>query len=143
LLRSLSESLCADGAFHVRIDCAFVPFLSADAALASDPGSLSRFGVFGCEAGGALAAVRADGRVAPCSFAAPTDLPGERLTDHASDPVLARWRAHVAAPPEPCASCPLRSVCKGGCKVVAGFVDGAHGPDPECPRVLAHRGRAA
>ena len=143
LLRSLSESLCAAGAFHVRIDCALVPFLSADAALASDPGSLSRFGVFGCEAGGALAAVRADGRVAPCSFAAPTDLPGERLTDHASDPVLARWRAHVAAPPEPCASCPLRSVCKGGCKVVAGFVDGAHGPDPECPRVLAHRGRAA
>jgi hypothetical protein len=26
-------------------------------------------------------------------------------------------------------------VCKGGCKVVATFVDHAHGPDPECPRV--------
>ncbi len=144
LLRRVSESLCADGAFHIRIDCALVPFLSADETLASDPARLSRFGVFGCEAGGALAAVRADGRVAPCSFATPTDLLGERLASgHAADPTLEQWRAYVAAPPEPCASCSLRPVCKGGCKVVAGFVDGVHGPDPECPRVLAHRGRTA
>jgi radical SAM protein with 4Fe4S-binding SPASM domain len=143
-LRALSESLCADGAFHVRIDCALVPFLSADDALVGDPARLSRFGIFGCEAGGALAAVRTDGRVAPCSFAAPADLPGEDLaTGHAADPTLRRWRAYLAAPPEPCASCPIRAVCKGGCKVVAGFVDGVHGPDPECPRVLAHRSRGA
>jgi len=141
MLRSLGDSFCTDGAFHVRIDCALLPFLSADEALTRDPARLARFGVFGCEAGGALAAIRTDGRVAPCSFAAPTDLPGERLaTGHATDPTLDRWRAYVAEPPEPCASCPLRPVCKGGCKVVAGFVDGAHGPDPECPRVLAHRG---
>jgi radical SAM protein with 4Fe4S-binding SPASM domain len=143
-LRSLGESHCADGAFHVRIDCALVPFLSADDAITRDPGRLARFGVFGCEAGGALAAVRTDGRVAPCSFAAPAELRGEDLANaHAADATLARWRAYVAAPPEPCASCAIRSACKGGCKVVAAFVDGAHGPDPECPRVLEHRSGAA
>jgi radical SAM protein with 4Fe4S-binding SPASM domain len=82
--------------------------------------------------------------VAPCSFAAPAELRGEDLaTSHADDATLARWRAYVAAPPEPCASCAIRSACKGGCKVVAAFVDGAHGPDPECPRVLAYRSGAA
>ncbi len=140
VLRSLSESLCADGGFHVRIDCALVPFLSADEELASDPARLSRFGVFGCEAGGALAAVNAAGRVAPCSFAPATELHGGDLaTGHAQDATLAAWRAYVAKPAEPCASCSMRAVCKGGCKVVASFVDGVHGPDPECPRVLAHR----
>lgn len=138
-LRELARTLCADGSFHVRVDCALVPFLSADAELASDPAKLARFGVFGCEAGGALAAFTVDGRVAPCSFARPTDLPATHLAAHASDPDLARWRAYVASPSEPCASCSLRPVCKGGCKVVSSFVDAAHGPDPECPRVLAHR----
>jgi len=143
-LRSLAESHCADGAFHVRIDCALVPFLSADDAITRDPARLARFGIFGCEAGGALTAVRTDGRVAPCSFAAPAELRGEDLaTGHADDGMLGRWRAYVAAPPEPCASCAIRSACKGGCKVVAAFVDGVHGPDPECPRVLAHRSGAA
>jgi radical SAM protein with 4Fe4S-binding SPASM domain len=143
-LRRLSTELCSDGQFHVRIDCALVAFLSADASLASDPAALSRFGIFGCEAGGALAAFTVDGRVAPCSFAAATELPALQLAAHASDPELVRWRAHVDAPPEPCASCSLRSVCKGGCKVVAGFLEGVHGPDPECPRVLdARKERAA
>ncbi len=138
-IRRLATGLCSDGEFHVRIDCALVAFLSADAELASDPAALSRFGIFGCEAGGALAAFTVDGRVAPCSFAAATDLPALQLEAHASDPELARWRAYVADPPEPCASCSLRSVCKGGCKVVASFLEGVHGPDPECPRVLDAR----
>jgi radical SAM protein with 4Fe4S-binding SPASM domain len=43
------------------------------------------------------------------------------------------------APPEPCGSCALAAVCKGGCKAVSRFVDGVHGPDPECPRVRAYR----
>jgi radical SAM protein with 4Fe4S-binding SPASM domain len=115
-----------------------VAFLSADEGLARDPARLARFGVFGCEAGGALAAFTVHGRVAPCSFAGATDLRATDLALHAGDPTLARWRAHVEAPPEPCASCSLRGVCKGGCKVVAAHVDGSHGPDPECPRVLDH-----
>ena len=136
-LRDLSRDLCASDAFHVRIDCALVPFLSADPELAANAARLERFGIFGCEAAGALAAVTVTGQVAPCSFAAPTSLPS--IADHASDPDLARWRAYADAPAEPCASCSLRPVCRGGCKVVASFVDGAHGPDPECPRVVAHR----
>ena len=139
-LRALTKDLCGDGAFHIRIDCALVPFLSADDALAGDPALLTRFGVMGCEAADALAAVTADGRVAPCSFAAATDLAGTDIArDYGFEPELARWRAYVDAPPEPCASCSLRAVCKGGCKVVASFVDGAHGPDPECPRVIDFR----
>jgi radical SAM protein with 4Fe4S-binding SPASM domain len=138
-LRRLAADLCEDGSFHIRIDCALVALLSGDPDLAADPAALSRFGVFGCEAAGALAAFTVDGQVAPCSFAAATALPALQLSSHAGDPELARWRAYVAAPPEPCASCSLRSVCKGGCKVVAGFLEGAHGPDPECPRVIDSR----
>jgi len=139
-LRALTKDLCGDGAFHIRIDCALVPFLSADDALAGDPALLTRFGVMGCEAADALAAVTADGRVAPCSFTGATDLAGTDIArDYGFEPELARWRAYVDAPPEPCASCSLRAVCKGGCKVVASFVDGAHGPDPECPRVIDFR----
>jgi radical SAM protein with 4Fe4S-binding SPASM domain len=125
------------GGFHLRIDCALVPFLSADDELGRDPDRLARFGVFGCEAGGALAAFTAGGFVAPCSFAPATNLPATDLRAHATDPVLGRWRDYAAKPPEPCASCALRRVCRGGCKVVAAFLRGEHGPDPECPRVAA------
>ncbi len=143
-LRQLAGEMCEDGSFHIRIDCALVAFLSGDGELAADPAGLSRFGVFGCEAAGALVAFTVDGRVAPCSFAAATELPALELSAHAGDAELARWRAYVADPPEPCASCSLRSVCKGGCKVVAGFLEGTHGPDPECPRVVdARREHAA
>jgi radical SAM protein with 4Fe4S-binding SPASM domain len=138
-LRELSRTLCADGAFHVRIDCALVPFLSSDPELYGDPGRLARFGVLGCEAGGALAAFTVDGRVAPCSFAPATSLPATSLAEHERDPELARWRAYAASPAEPCASCAMRPVCRGGCKIVSSFVDHAHGPDPECPRVVEHR----
>ncbi|MGD0527413.1 MAG: radical SAM protein [Polyangiaceae bacterium] len=138
-LRELSLTLCSDGAFHVRIDCALVAFLSADPELSRDPARLARFGVFGCEAGGALAAFTVDGRVSPCSFAAATELRATDVAAHASDATLRGWRAYADSPAQPCASCSLRSVCKGGCKVVSAHVDGAHGPDPECPRVVSYR----
>ncbi len=126
-------------AFPVRIDCALVPFLSADDELANDPARLARFGVFGCEAGGALAAVNVEGRVAPCSFAPATTLAGAELgAGYAADAELTRWRSFHEAPPEPCRSCPIRATCKGGCRVVASFVTDAQRPDPECPRVIAH-----
>jgi radical SAM protein with 4Fe4S-binding SPASM domain len=140
VLRELSAELVhGTSPFPLRIDCALVPFLSADDALAGDAAGLRRLGVFGCEAAGALAAVNVAGRVAPCSFAAPTSLPGVDLARHGRDEDLERWRAHVESPPQPCSSCSLREVCKGGCKVVAGFVSHEHGPDPECPRVIQHR----
>ena len=143
-LRALTRDLCGEGDFHVRIDCALVAFLSADEAMVRDPALLARFGVMGCEAAGSLAAVTVDGRVAPCSFARATDLSSTDLArEYAVDPELARWRAYVEGPSEPCASCPLRTVCKGGCKVVASFIGGGLGPDPECPRVVDFKeGRA-
>jgi radical SAM protein with 4Fe4S-binding SPASM domain len=123
-LRALTAR--CDAAWRVRIDCALVPFLSTDPDV--DGAALARLGVLGCEAGNLLEALRVDGRAAPCSFADPAD-----------PSAMASWRAWSDAPPEPCASCRLRVACRGGCKVVARFVDGAHGPDPECPRVREHR----
>ncbi|HEY4013106.1 MAG TPA: radical SAM protein [Polyangiaceae bacterium] len=143
-LRGLAKEHCGSGDFHIRIDCALVPFLSVDEALASRSEDLARLGVMGCEAAGALSAVTVDGRVAPCSFAPATGLSADDLaTGRAADADLARWRGRPDASAEPCASCPIRAVCKGGCKVVAGFVDGELGPDPECPRVVAWRARPA
>jgi radical SAM protein with 4Fe4S-binding SPASM domain len=117
---------------RVRIDCALVPFLSADREL--DPARLVRLGVLGCEAGAKLAAVRSDGRIAPCSFAAASETTD--FSGAASDTAIARFRDYVAA--EPCASCALKVACRGGCKVVTGFLHpetNGFAPDPECPRV--------
>jgi radical SAM protein with 4Fe4S-binding SPASM domain len=139
MLRALTLEHAPSG-FSLRIDCSMVPFLAGDPDLYASPELLTRAGIFGCEGGQALAAVKVDGSVAPCSFVRSTALTVDRLVrDHRGDDELGRWRSHSAAPPEPCASCALREVCKGGCKAVSLFVDGAHGPDPECPRVRAHR----
>jgi len=148
LLRDLSRE--HEGRVRVRIDCALVPFLSADPEIASRPDDLRFWGVFGCEAGDRLGATRIDGRVAPCSFAPPTALDARALArGWADEPGLEAFRAWPRAPAEPCASCALRAICKGGCKIVSRFMDGPStdgaslGPDPECPRVRAHRAGAA
>ncbi len=142
-LRALTLEHVASG-FSIRIDCAMVPFLAGDPALYVSPETLARAGVFGCEGGQALASVKVDGRVAPCSFVESTALDASALVrGHETDPDLARWRAYASNAAEPCASCAIASVCKGGCKAVSAFVDGVHGPDPECPRVRAHRARPA
>ena len=142
LLRELAAE--HEGRVRIRIDCALVPFLSADADIASRPEELARWGVLGCEAGELLGAARVDGRVAPCSFTAPTELHVEDLAlGWASEPCLASFRAYVAALAEPCASCTLRPVCKGGCKVVSEYATGGIGPDPECPRVREYAGAGA
>jgi radical SAM protein with 4Fe4S-binding SPASM domain len=142
LLRRLARELPD---LRVRIDCALVPFLSADPDLADRPEEIARWGVFGCEAGAALAATRVDGTILPCSFAAPTSIDASELAGAgwAEEPLLAEFRALPQHPPEPCASCTLRAVCRGGCKVVSSFVDGAIGPDPECPRVRELRREGA
>lgn len=137
LLRELAAE--HEGRVKIRIDCALVPFLSADAEIAARPEELARWGVLGCEAGDLLAATNVDGRVAPCSFTAATELHVEGLASGwAEEQGLAPYRDYVAAPVEPCASCTLRSVCKGGCKVVSEYAGGGVGADPECPRVRAH-----
>lgn len=134
------EALVRGGAIPIRVDCALVPLL---ATRPIDPVSLVRFGVLGCEAGRHLAAVRVDGAVAPCSFADASALDASVAFGDArawsADATLESLRALHDA--EPCRSCELRDVCRGGCRVVAAHVDGAVGPDPECPRV--RRARAA
>ena len=141
-IRELPERLRAlvlERALGVRIDCALVPFLTGDSSIA--PESLTRLGVMGCEAGRSLMAVRADGTSAPCSFwresePMPSGRPvGPRAAWRESSS-LERARAHHAAPPMPCAECPYRAACRGGCRIVAEHLSGDwHAPDPECPRV--------
>jgi radical SAM protein with 4Fe4S-binding SPASM domain len=136
----------AQGGPSLRIDCALVPFLSTRF---DDLEALRKLGVMGCEAGGALAAVKVDGRLAPCSFASAIDVDARatsalRGAFVAPPPELARWRTVADAPPEPCASCAIRAVCRGGCKIVSAHLgDDPFAPDPECPRVRAHAGAPA
>jgi len=138
---------------RVRIDCAMVPLLS-EALIGSvpdAPAALAALGVFGCEAARHLGALTAAGEAAACSFfplaaGEPRSISlrgghGVQTTaslapawDHRPD--LVRLRAYQAAPPEPCRSCPLFSVCRGGCQIVSRHEAGAFAPDPECPRVL-------
>lgn len=147
-LYSLIGRLSA-GPGSVRIDCALVPFLSPQL---DDASALERFGVFGCEAGRHLGALRADGAEAPCSFAPPEPrgAPGRlgrgakrgearRLALAPGAGVARGFREHSDRPPEPCSSCSLRRVCRGGCRVVAAHAGEPEGPDPECPRVLDFR----
>jgi radical SAM protein with 4Fe4S-binding SPASM domain len=134
VLRRLHDALGrGPSPLSLRIDCALVCFLVGDPALASAPETLARAGIFGCEAGAALGSIGSDGARLPCSFGPPLD-------DHAERSL----RAFAAAPPAPCAECTLRAVCRGGCRIVAGFHERgpsdhpfALAPDPECPRVRA------
>lgn len=125
-------------ALSVKIDCALVPFLSP---YLTDVTELTRWGIFGCEAGRHLVAITQNNTLAPCSFAIPSasDLPDNQPWNErwCTDETLKPFRAFANAPPEPCASCPIHSVCRGGCKVVSEYLCGAMVPDPECPRVIA------
>lgn len=123
----------------LKIDCSFVPFLCD---LNPDPELLERFGVHGCEAGNVLAAVQPEGTYSACSF---VDAPAGQAEDMprawATAPQLEAFRDYAAAAPEPCASCRYLAICRGGCHVVSEHVTGDRfAPDPECPRVVAHRG---
>lgn len=132
---ALLGSLVTSSGMSIRIDCAMVPWLSTSSV---DPAAVERFGVFGCEAGRHLAASTVDGQVAPCSFLGATELPTLALRGgFREDPGLVRLRGRHEALPEPCASCPLRRACRGGCEVVAAWYGDSMHPDPECPRVVA------
>lgn len=124
-------------ALRFRIDCSMVPLLATDRSITC--GALEALGVLGCVAGDELAAITAAEKVAPCSFLAATTQPARTIDRGLDDDAFAAERRWEAAPAEPCASCDLRPVCRGGCKAVALAVDGAFGPDPDCPRVREHR----
>jgi radical SAM protein with 4Fe4S-binding SPASM domain len=140
------------GDLRVRIDCAMVSLLSESLldAVPDAAATLASLGVFGCEAARHLGAMTSTGEPAACSFftiprrndtvAALTKRPTPHLSlsdawDTSSS--LTRLRAYHAEPAEPCRSCPLFAVCRGGCQVVSTRAgEGAFAPDPECPRVM-------
>ncbi|MGZ3476932.1 MAG: radical SAM/SPASM domain-containing protein [Polyangiales bacterium] len=118
-LPSVIRRIVDRGRISLRIDCAMVPLVAGGFSVAD----LLALGVMGCEAGRGLAAVDVHGRESPCSF----------TRGQAPD----AYRDYAKTAPEPCASCPIRAVCRGGCRVVAEHLGDVHAPDPECPRVLA------
>lgn len=120
LLRTLHERYSSR--LSVRIDCALVPLLSDELAGVS---SLEKLGVWGCEAGRHLGAVDHRGASSRCSFL------GE-------DQGFAQPLAQTL---EPCEGCAVRSVCRGGCRVITRRLAGRELGDPECPRVERFEGR--
>jgi pyrroloquinoline quinone biosynthesis protein E len=155
-IAALVQAVAHARRLRVRIDCAMVPLLSESLldAVPDAPRALASLGVFGCEAARHLGALRATGEPAACSFfslarSAPLPLRREPVSARPSaaapaldlgrtwdeDGGLVALRAYHASPPEPCRSCALFSVCRGGCQVVSRHAFGAFAPDPECPRV--------
>jgi radical SAM protein with 4Fe4S-binding SPASM domain len=119
----------------LRIDCALVPFLST---VNMSPKRMKLFGIFGCEAGRHLAGLDGHGRISPCSFSPTSSLTSHELgqpSARQSERHLQMYREHHEHSSEPCSSCELRTVCRGGCRVVADLLEEPWQPDPECPRV--------
>jgi radical SAM protein with 4Fe4S-binding SPASM domain len=127
-------------AISLKVDCSFAPMVAWEG---SDPEVLSFFSVLGCEGGDYLVGIDAKGRAKPCSFEhdESTFVPAAEIARRWHEPAtFPTYRGYSAAPPEPCASCDYKRVCRGGCRVVATFVTGdPREPDPECPRVLDWR----
>ena len=122
---------------RIRFDCAMVPFVAAHRPPLQ---ALQVLGVGGCPGGESLWTVSAAGEWLPCSFAQGLVPGGEGPLAQRwrEDPGLSAWRARAETPPEPCASCTYKSVCRGGCRVVAAHLTGDPlAADPECPRVMA------
>ncbi len=117
---------------HVRIDCALVPFLSQTAFSGE---TLAKHGIFGCEAGRHLAGLSNDGLVRPCSFLEESTVTSDQLGTF--DPTLTLYRERSDRLLDPCSTCSIASVCRGGCAVVSAYVGDPSMPDPECPRVIA------
>jgi radical SAM protein with 4Fe4S-binding SPASM domain len=121
----------------IRFDCAMVPHVVSHQPPLE---ALVALGISGCPGGQSLWTVSSAGEWLPCSFAEGLGSAGEGTLAERwqTDPGLVAWRDRAAAPPEPCASCLYRRVCRGGCRVVAAHLTGdPMAPDPECPRVIA------
>lgn len=135
-LAELVRGIGGTSDLSLRIDCALVPLLADLLGSSTSAELLRRTGVFGCEAGRYLGGVSVSGMLAPCSCWPVATCSG----GWDDDPQMVRIRDWHARLPEPCASCELASVCRGGCQVVSLFRLGAFGPDPECPRVIRYAG---
>lgn len=127
---------------RVKVDCSYTPMVAWH-----DPGPevLGALAVYGCTGGDFLVGAKATGALTACSFAPPppaVDGVRPRVTDlgeYAGRPdAFGSFRAWRDAA-EPCRSCRYHALCRGGCRVVSGHAGDDRAPDPECPRVVAHR----
>jgi radical SAM protein with 4Fe4S-binding SPASM domain len=123
----------------IKVDCSFAPMVAWTGV---DPEVLEFFSVLGCEGGDYLVGIDAAGSAKPCSFEHDDDcrIPAADLAARWRAPdTFSTYRDYLSAAPEPCASCRYRTICRGGCRVVAKFLTGdPKAPDPECPRVIEH-----
>ncbi len=118
-----------------KIDCSFVPMFCWHRP---DKNMMEQFSAYGCEAGNVLLGVRSDGRFAGCSFLSGEESIFKLPRLWSGSEHLSRLRSWTDRAPEPCRSCDYLEICKGGCRAVAGFVDGDfYASDPECPFVDA------
>ena len=74
-----------------------------------------------------------------CSFGGPDE---GKIGEGPTEAALWRegfsaFRDYAKRAPEPCASCPYLSLCRGGCRVVSQAKGDWWQPDPGCPRVQA------
>ena len=121
----------------VYVDCSFIPMLSSHDV---PQNVLDFFSVMGCDGGDSLIAVDPTGKMNACSFA----------SDHAcnisefdkewdDNKHFNKYRDWIKKAKEPCKSCRMLTICKGGCHIIAEHVTGKFDePDPECPRVVAY-----
>lgn len=121
------------------VDCSLVPMLCYTNPPIED---LKFYAAQSCEAGNILLGMLPDGHYQACSHCPDQgghilDLPGEWY----DSPHLEKFRNWHRTAPEPCKSCVYKEVCKGGCHVIAEFVNKDFATcDPECPRVVESLG---
>lgn len=129
-------SLSRDYDLPIRIDCSFLPMICFHSP---DSDVMERLSVSGCDAGNTLLGVRSNGTFAGCSFCTNNesvfDLPSVwNTSEH-----LAQCRTRIDRLGKPCRQCEYLTICKGGCRAVAAFVNGnPDTPDPECPMVAGY-----
>ena len=121
------------------MDCSYTPMVAHHQP---GPRLMRWLAVFGCAGGDLLVGAKAHGKVSACSFAAPpaggpdAQGLGAYWEDPAAFAEFRNWRAAA----EPCRSCQVLPLCRGGCRVVSAHVSGSlAAPDPECPRVIDWR----
>jgi radical SAM protein with 4Fe4S-binding SPASM domain len=122
---------------RVRLDCSYTPMVTHHRI---DRRLMRWLAIYGCAGGDLLVGAKASGALTACSFAPPADGQVDAINGYWHKPgafgPFRRWREAE----EPCRSCDYLALCRGGCRVVSGHVlDDASAPDPECPRVQAHR----
>ena len=131
------QELSARHRVRLRVDCSYTPMIAWHGV---GPELMRALGVTGCTGGDHLVAARASGTVSACSFArAEAGTKIDALDAYWTTPdafgAFRTWREAA----EPCVSCDVHALCRGGCRVVSAFGGDASAPDPECPKVVDSR----